>query len=141
MAQQMETKTDGLTAFYDHVENAGKLLTHEHAVRYTRAVLWTMALQLKGGTKKSLANALPAELSEMVTRPFWLAHFPDQSLAWPEFTKMVARRAGNSDGQFARIPARAVFQAVQSLIDSSTSDKVAQALSPEVRSEWEQARG
>ena len=141
MAQQTLTNIDSLDAFYDHVREAGKLRQRKHAQRYTNAVLRTLGLYLKGSSKKALANALPDELSEQFKRAFFLAHFPDKTLPWTDFCKMVARRSGNSDGNFARIPTRAVFQGLQALIDSDTSRKVAEALSPEVQAEWEQARG
>ena len=141
MAQTTTTKIDNLDALYDHVRAAGKLRQRKHAERYTQAVLRTLGLYLKGGAKKSLAKALPDKLADQFTRAFFLAHFPDKTLSWSDFCKMVARRSGNSDGQFARIPTRAVFQGLQALIDSDTSRKVAEALSPEVQAEWEQARG
>lgn len=140
MAQLTNTKIDSLDTFYDHVREAGKLRQRKHAERYTNAVLRTLGLYLKGGAKKSLANSLPDELSTQFTRAFFLAHFPDKTLSWAEFCKMVARRSGNSDGQFARIPTRAVFQGLQALIDDDTSRQVAEALSPEVQAEWKQAQ-
>lgn len=141
MAQQTMTQIDSLDAFYDHVREAGRLRQRKHAERYTQAVLRTLGLYLKGAPKKALANALPDELSDQFKRAFFLAHFPDKSLSWADFCKMVARRSGNSDGQFARIPTRAVFEGLQAFIDGDTSRKVAEALSPEVQAEWEQARG
>ncbi|GAB4272227.1 MAG: hypothetical protein Kow0080_18420 [Candidatus Promineifilaceae bacterium] len=140
MTELTATKFDTVEQFYEFVQANGSLRTLEHAKRYTSGVLRTLGLYLKGSPKKVLAKALPEELAFELTRPFFLAHFPDKNIPWAEFTKAVARRSGNSDSQFARIPTRAVFRALHTYLDANTAEKVANALSPEVRAEWEQAR-
>ena len=51
----------------------------------------------------------------------------------------VARRSGNTDPQFARMPTLAVFGQIKQMVNAQTRDQVAEALSPEVRELWQQA--
>lgn len=131
--------TTDLTEYFNYVQKTGKLPTQAHAQRWSHAVLWTLGLNLDGGTKRQLAKAMPQELARSLTRAFWLLHFRDKTLSSKEFQNMVSRRSGNSDSQYAKLPILAVFGGVKKLVDSQTSDKVAQTLSPEVRELWKQA--
>jgi uncharacterized protein (DUF2267 family) len=135
----IQTETTDLTEYYQQVQKRGKLPTPDHARRWSVAVLNTLGLNLDRGTKKKLARALPPELAEALTRTFWLVHFRNPNLSSYEFQNQVARRSGNSDADFARIPVLAVFARLKSLLDSELSDRVAQSLAPEVRRLWQEA--
>ena len=131
-----------LTAFYEYVQKHGELRTIEHAHRWTRAVLNQFGLDIKRGAKNDLAGALPDELGEMVKGVFWLAHFANPELLQIEFQEAVARRGGNTDKAFARLPIKAVFSGIRAfnLIDNDTDRKVAEAISPDMRVLWEGTR-
>ncbi|MCA9940904.1 MAG: DUF2267 domain-containing protein [Anaerolineales bacterium] len=129
-----------LEQFYQYVQEAGSLRTPQHARRWSEATLKTLALNLDRGTKKALAHALPSELADALLRIFWLAHFRDQHLPVLKFQKQVANRSGATDAQFARKPVSAVFHGLKALVnDDGLRQRVAQALSPEVRHLWEEA--
>ena len=134
-----QTKTANMSTFYANVQQNGYLRTTEQAQRLTRAVLWSLALNLGRGTKKSLAKALPDELAEYLTRPFWLVHFRDKTKSRDEFFKEVAKRSGNTDAQFAQHPTKAVFAEIKTLVDQDVVDDVADSLAPDIREFWEQA--
>lgn len=136
---QTITPAAALADYYEGVRHLGKLRTVEHAQGWTRATCYTLALNLDRGAKKELANALPEELGRFLLRPFWLLHFRDKSLTRLEFQKMTARRAGNTDAQFARYPIQAIFHGFKNLISSSVSQRVADSLSPELREMWQNA--
>lgn len=105
-----------LDGFYEHVREAGKLPTSQHALRWTNAVLKALGTVLDGSTKRSLAKELPKPLAQSLTSVFWLLHFRDPNLSDEEFLKRVAIRSGNSDPEFARYPTRAVFSQLRQLI-------------------------
>ena len=130
---------NNLSNYYTIVQQTGKLRTPDHARRWSEATLRTLALNLSRGAKKELAQALPEELSKQLKRQFWLLHFPDKSLTQLEFQRMVARRAGNTDAQFARYPVQATFQGLKSLVGANVSNRVADGLSPDVRELWQNA--
>jgi uncharacterized protein (DUF2267 family) len=130
---------DTLNNYYTIIQQAGKLRTPEHAQRWSEATLRTLALNLSRGAKKELSQALPEELRRQLERQFWLLHFPDKSLSQMEFQRMVARRAGNTDAQFARYPVQATFQGLKSLVGANVSNQVADGLSPDVRELWQNA--
>ncbi len=134
--------SNDLTDFYEYVEKHGELRTLEHAQRWTRATLNQFGLDIPRGAKKALAKALPDELSEHLTGVFWLAHFANPELLQIEFQEAVARRGGNTDKNFARLPITAVFSAIRvfNLLDSDTDRQVAEAISPDMRSLWEETR-
>lgn len=131
---------NNLTDFYAYVEKHGELRTTEHAQRWTRATLNQFGLDIPRAAKKALAKALPDELSEQLTGVFWLAHFANPELLQIEFQEAVARRGGNTDKQFARLPITAVFSALRvfNLVDSETDAQVAKAISPDMRLLWEE---
>ena len=131
--------SNDLTTYYTAVQQTGKLRTTDHARRWSQATLRTLALNLNGRTKKELARALPEELSKQLTRTFWLLHFRNKSLPRLEFQKMVARRAGNTDAQFARHPITATFHNLKTLVGDNVSQTVADTLSPELREMWQAA--
>ena len=135
----MQTQSKPVTHYYETVQSLGSLRTPAHAVRWTTAVLQTLALNLDGKTKKQLVKALPEPLAEDLSRIFWLLHFRDTSISSQEFCNRVARRAGNSDWQFAEIPTKAVFHGLKELVDTQLNQQVADTLSPELRQLWEQA--
>jgi len=128
-----------LATYYTAVQQIGKLRTPNHARRWSQATLRTLALNLDGRTKKRLAKALPEELSKQLKRPFWLLHFRDKTLTRQEFQKMVARRAGNTDPQFARYPVTATFHSLKSLIPDDVNQAVTDTLSPELSEMWQNA--
>ncbi|GAB4163635.1 MAG: hypothetical protein Fur0021_38970 [Candidatus Promineifilaceae bacterium] len=133
-------KISNLEQFYQHVQNAGRLRTPQHARRWSDGVLKTLGLHLDRSTRRTLAQALPPELAASLTRVFWLVHFRDRRLSAQQFQKQVANRSGVTDAQFARTPILAVFSGIKEIInDSELSSRVAAALSPEVRSLWEEA--
>jgi uncharacterized protein (DUF2267 family) len=135
------TQTNGieLNDYYTTIKELGKLRTTDHAERWSEATLHTLALNLDSGTKKKLVKALPEPLSDQLKRKFFLLHFRDKSLTTAEFQKMTARRAGNTDGQFARYPVIATFHGLKNLIDDTLNDDVADTLSPELSQMWQDA--
>ncbi len=130
---------DTLDVYYEHIMKSGYLLTEKHAKRWSAGVLKTLGTSLDRRTKKALAKALPEELGDSLGAVFWLVHFRDPNQTSAEFCGRVARRSGNSDGEFALHPTVAVFGGVKSLIDDDLSDRVAQSLSPQMRELWNQA--
>jgi uncharacterized protein (DUF2267 family) len=128
-----------LDEYFDFVMNAGLLLSLEHAERWSTGVLKTLGTALNRRTKKALAKALPEELADSLNGVFWLIHFRDPNQTAEEFCGRVARRSGNSNGEFAVHPTVAVFAGVKNLVDEELIDRVAQNLSPQVRNLWEQA--
>ncbi|MDX1613991.1 MAG: DUF2267 domain-containing protein [Candidatus Promineifilaceae bacterium] len=137
----MTTENDELRLdeYYQHIEDAGKLLTSQHARRWSSAALKTLGISLDRGTKRELAKALPEELANDLTGVFWLAHFRDPDQPLQDFLQRVARRAGNTDHQFARLPTSAVFGGINAMIDRQIRERVARSLAPEVSEFWQQA--
>ena len=133
------TENDTLNRFYRYVQDEGKLLAPEHAQRWSNGVLRTLGTSLDRRTKKRLAKALPDELADSLTGVFWLVHFRDPNLSSQEFRRMVARRSGNTDADFARIPTLAVFGGLKQIIDDELERDVAETLAPEVSELWQQA--
>jgi uncharacterized protein (DUF2267 family) len=136
MANRSEEKLKG---YYEYIMAEGKLRTLNHARTWSDGVLKTLGTALDRGTKKSLSNQLPEELSDSLTGVFWLMHFRDPNQTSAEFLQRVARRSGNSDGEFARYPTQAVFGGLKMFIDNDLNEKIAQTLSPELRQLWQQA--
>jgi uncharacterized protein (DUF2267 family) len=128
-----------LEAFYEHVQERGKLRTLAHARRWTDGILKTLGTHLDRRTKKALAKALPDELASSLTRVFWLLHFRNTNLTRQEFQKMAARRSGNTDPAFAYYPILGVFGGLKEMIDDDLERKVEEDLAPEVRELWQQS--
>lgn len=128
-----------LDHYFDTIQQKGKVINRRQTERWSTAVLKTLGLNMSKKAKKQLAKALPPELAADLTRVFWLAHFRNTSLPAGEFQTMVARRAGHTDPQYARMAITAVFHALKQLIDPSVSDAVADGLSPELRDLWQNA--
>ncbi len=128
-----------LDDYYDYVEANGALLSNTHAHHWSRATLNMLGVNVSRKTKKALASDLPEALAADLTKVFWLAHFRNTNLKAYDFQNRVARRAGNTDAQFARIPVTAVFGALKQLVSDEMSQRVAHDLSPELRAIWEQA--
>lgn len=128
-----------LQEFYEFVQENGMLLSVELAERWSAGVLKTLGFHLNGRTKRSLAKVLPEPLSDHVKDVFFLLHFRDPNLSSQEFQKQVARRCGNTDSEFARIPTLAVFSGIRRFTNSKLNERIADALSPEVRELWEQS--
>lgn len=120
--------THDLTHYYQHVQETGKLRTPDHARRWSTAVLKTLGTVLDRGSKKSLARALPQELADDLTAVFWLLHFRDMTMSQAEFQRRVAMRSGNTNGEFAHYPIKAVFAGIQEMIDRDLQQKVAGSL-------------
>lgn len=139
MTSMTYSSNDELTDYFSHIQKAGKLRTPGHAQRWSRAVLKTLGLNLDRGTKKKLAKALPAELADDLNRVFWLLHFRNAGLTQYEFLNQVARRAGNTDPDFARYPVTAVFHQIKAIVGQDVSNQVAETLSPEMRQMWQEA--
>lgn len=133
---QSDTKLDH---YFSTVQQKGHIISEKMAHRWSTAVLKTLGLNLDKKSKKSLADTLPKPLAEQLNRVFWLAHFRDTNLPLASFQQMVARRAGHSDPQYAKMAITAVFHGLKGLIDSQTSQTVAQSLSPELREFWQNA--
>ena len=133
------TPVETLNDYYEYVQANGALLSNTHAQRWSRATLNMLGVNVSRKTKKALASNLPKALAADLTKVFWLAHFRDTNLEAYDFQNRVARRAGNTDAQFARIPVTAVFGALKQLVSDEISQKVAQDLSPELRTIWEAA--
>ena len=131
--------TANLNQFYQSVSAQAYIPTAELSQRWTTAVLQTLGFHLPRGVKRPLAKALPPELSGDVGKIFWLLHFRDPHLTAKDFQKQVAKRAGHTDAVYARFPIVAVFAAVKGQIDSQLSQKIGEALSPEVAALWQEA--
>lgn len=138
MTAQTETTTN-LQPYYNTIETMGSLRTPELAQRWSMATLQMLGHNLGRGSKKKLANALPDELAADLKRVFWLVHFRNKQKPAIEFQKEVARRAGVTDAQFAKIPITAVFHALKNMIDNDVRDAVADDLSPEISDLWKNA--
>lgn len=134
----VQTETD-LSHYFALIKEKGSMITDRQARRWSGSVLRMMGLNMGKNGKKALSNSLPKELSDDLNRVFRLAYFRNTNLPLSEFQTMVARRAGHSDPQYAKMAIKAVFHAVKTLIDPETSNKVAESLSPELRETWENA--
>ena len=135
------TETNGmeLAAYYQHIQDDAKLRTQEHAERWSTAVLNTLGLYVDKGTRKTLAAALPDDLSADLRKKFWLAHFRDDEMTKEDFLERVARRSGNTDTQFAPVPTTAVFHNIKTFIDDDVNQQVADSLAPAVSEFWQGA--
>jgi uncharacterized protein (DUF2267 family) len=131
--------TNELDGFYTHVQEKGKLRTPEHARRWTDGVLRTLGQHLDRRTRKQLAQAVPTELADPLTRVFWLIHFRNSNLTSSEFQRRAARRSGNTDADFAFYPVRAVFGGLREMIPPDVDRAVAESLSPELTEIWQQS--
>lgn len=134
----VQTETN-LSPYFALIQEKGHMITERQAHRWSEAVLRIMGLNMGKSGKKALSDNLPKELSDDLNRVFRLAYFRNTNLPLSEFQTMVARRAGHSDPQYAKIAILGVFHGLKSLIDTDTSRKVAEALSPEMREAWENA--
>lgn len=134
-----ETNGTDIAAYYQHIQEEAQLRTEPHAERWSTAVLNTLGLYIDKGTRKTLAAALPDELSADLRKKFWLAHFRDEEMTKEDFLERVARRAGNTDIQFAPVPTTAVFHNIKTLIDDDVNQQVADSLAPAVSELWQGA--
>ena len=129
-----------LTDFYQHVYQAGNLRSTDHARRWTNGVLETLGTVLDRRSKRAISKNLPDELATSLNGVFWLLHFRDPHYSSDEFCRRVAKRSGNSDAEFARLPTRAVFGGLRLFIGPDLDQRVANSLSPEVSLLWQEAR-
>jgi uncharacterized protein (DUF2267 family) len=129
-----------LEAYYEHVQNLGKLLSYELAERWSTGVLKTLGFHLNGRTKRSLGKVLPEPLSDDLKDVFFLLHFREPELSRLTFQKQVAMRSGNTNAEFAKFPILAVFSGIQRFTNSKLNERIGDALSPEVAELWEQSR-
>ena len=134
-----DINVQSLEGYYEHVLNAGKLRTMDHARRWSTGVLKTLGTTLDRGTKRALANSLPDELAESLEGVFWLLHFRDPQLTGHEFRLRAARRSGNSDAEFARYPTLAVFSGLRPFVGDELEAQIGEALAPEIREMWLEA--
>ena len=134
-----ETNGMELAAYYQHIQEDAKLRTQEHAERWSTAVLNTLGLYVDKGTRKTLAAALPDDLSADLRKKFWLAHFRDDEMTKADFLERVARRAGNTDIQFAPVPTTAVFRNIKTFIDDDVNQQVTDSLAPAISELWQGA--
>ena len=139
MTSMTNTNNNELTDYFAYIQKVGKLRSSAHAQRWSRAVLKTFGINLDRSAKKKLAQAVPAELADDLTRVFWLLHFQDGGLTQYDFLNQVSRRAGNTDPDFARYPTTAVFHQIKTIIGSDISQQIAKTLSPEMRQMWQEA--
>ena len=132
-----------LAGFYEQVARDGSLMTPEISKRWTYSVLHALALNVDKKVRRNLQSALPEELSGFMKSAFWLYNallgIRNTNITALEFQNLVARRAGNSDWQFAKIPTVAVFGAMKQYLSSELNNDVAESLSPELRELWHQA--
>ena len=135
----MSDQTMQLDSFYSAVMQRGNLPTPQHAARTSGAVLHSLGFNLSGGVKRELARALPADLAHELTRGWRLIHFRNTHLPLEKFAHDVALHSGNTDPQYARMAAAAVFGQLKRLIDDDLNRRVAKDLSPEVRDLWNAA--
>jgi uncharacterized protein (DUF2267 family) len=135
-----DSSVQSIDGYYEHVLNTGKLRTMEHARRWSAGVLKTLGTTLDRRTKRALANAIPEELADSLKGVFWLLHFRDPQLSSHEFRLRAARRSGNSDAEFARFPTLAVFSGLRSFVDEELEAQVGDALAPEIREMWLEAK-
>ena len=129
-----------LTGFYQHVYQVGKLRSMDHAQRWTTGVLKTLGTVLDRRSKRAVSKNLPDELATSLNGVFWLLHFRDPNYSSDEFCRRVAKRSGNSDAEFARLPTKAVFGGLRLYIGPDLDQRVADSLSPEVSLMWQEAR-
>ncbi len=125
-----------LSGYYQKIQQNGHLLTEAATRQWNEAVLRTLGLNLSRKTKKELGNALPEELASYLKRTFWLLHFRDSSKSSEEFLKEVARRSGNSDPDFARVPTKAILHEIKVFAGTDVSDDVSDNLAPELSELW-----
>ena len=128
-----------LSGYYETIMSNGHLLKLSIAEAWSEAVLRTLALNLDRQTKNKLAGALPDTLGSQLKRAFWLLHFRNKTQTAREFLNQVARRSGNSDTDFARLPTQAVFHELKTFAGEVIAADVADTLSPEVSELWQQA--
>lgn len=132
-----------MSNYYQTIQQLGKLRTEDHARRWSTAVLKTLALNIDRGTKKNLAQELRHKQADQqaddLMRIFWLLHFRNKGQSTKAFMNQVARRAGNSDWQFAEIPTRAVFHGLKELVSQDMSKQIADSLAPDVSEVWQNA--
>jgi uncharacterized protein (DUF2267 family) len=128
-----------LQDYYEFVQKQGNLLSYELAQRWSTGVLKTLGFHLDGRTKRNLAKVLPKPLADDLKDVFFLLHFRDPQLSSLDFQKQVARRSGNTNAEFARFPILAVFGGIQRYTNSKLNQRIAEALSTEVRELWEQS--
>ena len=134
------TQTDvNLDNYFSTIQEKGSLISGKLARRWSESTLKMMGLYMGKGGKKALSGNLPKVLSDDLNRVFRLMHFPNTNMPMLEFQQMVARRGGHSDPQFAKLAIIGVFHGLKTIIDTDTRDKVADALSPEVREVWNNA--
>lgn len=133
------TESKQLDDFYRYVLECGKLRTEAHAKRWAEGVLRTLGVNLDRSTKKKLSRALPEELASSLTRVFLLLHFRNSNLTREEFQRMVARRSGNTDADFAYFPTRAVFGGLKQIVDEDLQREVAENLAPDIAALWQEA--
>ncbi len=128
-----------LNNYYEQVLSNGSLRTPDHAQRWSQAVLQTLGLNLQRSVKKSLGSALPEELNSQLYGVFWLLNFRNEEMSALDFQERVAKRAGNSDKLFARLPTVAVFGAVKTMVGDKVANQVADDLAPELKNLWQGA--
>ena len=135
----MSDQTMQLDSFYSEVMQRGNMRTADQAARVSSAVLHTLGFNLSGGVKRQMARALPPDLAHELTRGWRLLHIRDTHLPLEKFAHDVALHSGNTDPQYARMAAAAVFGQLKRLIDDDLNRRVAKDLSPEVRDLWNAA--
>jgi uncharacterized protein (DUF2267 family) len=128
-----------LDSYYRYVTGVGELRTPQHARRWTDGVLRTLGTALSRQAKRALAKELPDELARSVNDVFWLLHFRDPNLGRDEFLHRAGRRSGNSNGEFAAVPTRAVFAGLRFYISTEVDQQIADTLSPQLHDLWQEA--
>ncbi|MDA0243737.1 MAG: DUF2267 domain-containing protein [Chloroflexi bacterium] len=133
------TKIKTAAEFYALVQASAHLRTADHGRIWTRGTLNMLGVNLSKSAKKALSNALPDDLKKFLGGVFWLAFFRDTNITALEFQNRVARRSGNTDAHFAKIPVTAVFGAIKQTVSPQVAKEVADSLSPELRGLWDKA--
>ena len=125
-----------LDNYYYYVFNAGKLRTTNHAKVWTEGTLEILGTVLDRKIKKILSKNLPEELAESLNGIFWLLHFRDSNMSAEEFSQRVARRSGNSDPEYARVPIAAVLGGLRLYIGPDLEKRIVDSLPHEIGAIW-----
>ncbi len=135
-----EFENSQLDDFYGFIRNRATLRSTNHAREWARGTLEMLGTILDRGTKRAVSKNLPADLARSLNGIFWLAYFRNSNYPAEEFCQRVARRSGNSDSEFARIPVKAVFAGLQLYLGPDLDQRVSKSLPPEIQQMWQESQ-
>ena len=133
MTQSHDRQLDN---FYQYVLDAAKLRTIKHAKVWTEGTLEILGTVLDRRVRRVLSKNLPEELTDSLGGIFWLLHFRDTNMSAEDFCQRVARRSGNSDPEYARVPVGAVFGGLRLYIGPDLEKRIVDSLPPEIGAIW-----